>query len=102
MLGRHKLLVVIPVALLIPILLWMTPVNMVHKLSNGCPFSHCKQIQRGDSCLSNSAISHDDPSIVNLNVASLEQEPTPALDIRVLDPGSIHSNITFNSVPLRC
>jgi hypothetical protein len=102
MLGRHKLLILIAATILIPILLGMTPVNMVHNLSNGCPFSHSKQIQRSDSCLSNSAISHDDPTIVNLNVTSLNQESTPAFDIEVLDPDSIHSDITFNSVPLRC
>jgi hypothetical protein len=102
MLGRHKLLILIPAALLIPILLGMTPVNMVHKLSNGCPFSHSKQIQRSDSCLSNSAISHDDPTIVNLNLTPLDQESTPTFDIQVFDSKSIRSNATFNSVPLRC
>ena len=102
MLSRRRLLIVIPAALLIPILLGMTPVNMVHKLSNGCPFSHSKQIQRSDSCLSNSAISHDDPTIVNLNSTLLDQKSTPTLDIQVLDSDFIHSNLTFNSVPLRC
>jgi hypothetical protein len=102
MLGRHKLLILIAAIILIPILLGMTPVNMVHKLSNGCPFSHSKQIQRTDSCLSDSAISHDDPIIVNLNVAPLEEESTPAFDIQVFDSNSIHSNIIFGSAPLRC
>ena len=100
--GRHRSLILVAAMVLIPILLGMTPVNMAHKLSNGCPFSHSKQIQRGDSCLSNSAISHDDPTIVNLNVTSLIEESTRPSDIEVLDLDSIHSNITFNSVPLRC
>jgi hypothetical protein len=102
MLGRHKSLILVAAIVLIPILLWVTPVNMVHKLSNGCPFSHSKQIQRSDSCLSNSAISHDDPTIVNLNVTSLEEESTRTSDIEVLDLDFIHFDITFNSVPLRC
>jgi hypothetical protein len=102
MLGRHKLILLISAIILIPILLGMTPVNMVHKLSNGCPFSHSKQIQRSDSCLSNSAISHDDPTIVNLEITPLDQESTPTFDIQVFDSNSIHSNATFDSVPLRC
>ena len=102
MFGRHKLLIVIPAALLIPILLWMTPMHMAHNLSNGCPFSHSKQILRSDSCLSNSAISHDDPTIVNLNSTSLDQPSTATLDIQILDPDSVHSDVTSDSIPLRC
>ena len=102
MLSRHKLLIVVPAALLVPILLWMTPVHMVHNLSNGCPSSHSKQILRGDFCLSNSAISHDDPTIATLNVTSPERESTPTSNVEILDLGSVHSSVTFNSVPLRC
>jgi len=102
MLSRHKLLIFIPAALLIPILLWMTPVHMVHNLSKGCPFSHSKQILRGGFCLSNSAISHDDPTIVTLNVTSLDQESAPASNVELVDLDSIYSNIPLNFVPLRC
>jgi len=35
MLGRHKLLLLIPAILLIPILLGMTPLNMGHRLASG-------------------------------------------------------------------
>jgi hypothetical protein len=102
MLGRHKLLFLIAAIILIPILLGMTPLNMAHRLASGCPFTHCKQAQWSNHCLIHSSISHDNPTIVNLDLTSLDQESTPTFDIRVLDPDSTHSNITFNSVPLRC
>jgi len=102
MLGRRKLLLLIPTILLIPILLGMTPLNMAHKLASGGAFTHCKQAQWSNHCPFHSLISHEDPTIVNLNVTPLDQESTPSFDIQVLDLDSIHSNITFNSVPLRC
>ena len=102
MLSRQKLLLLIPAMILIPILLGMTPLSMAHRLASGGPFTHCKQAQWSNYCPFHSLISHDDPTIVNLNSTSLDQESTPASDIQILDPGSIHSNITFNSVPLRC
>jgi hypothetical protein len=102
MLSRHKLLLLIPAILLIPILLGMVPLNMAHKLASGGPFTHCKQVQWSNHCPFHSIVSHDDPLIVNLNLTPLNQESTPTLDIQVLDPASIHSNVTFDSVPLRC
>jgi hypothetical protein len=102
MLSRHKLLLLIPAILLIPILFGMIPLNMAHRLASGAPFTHCKQVQLTNHCPFHSLISHDDPFIVNLNLTPLDQESTPTFDIQVLDPDSIHSNIAFNSVPLRC
>ena len=102
MLRRHKILILIPAMLLIPILLGMTPLNMAHRLASGGPFTHGKQGCWNNYCPFNSLASNDNPTIVNLNSTPLDQESTPALDIRVLDSDSIHSNITINSVPLRC
>jgi len=102
MLGRHKLLLLIPAILLIPILLGMTPLNMSHKLASGGPSTHCKQAQWSNRCLFHSVTSHGNPVVVNLDLTPLDQELMPAFDIQVLDPDSIHSNVTFNSVPLRC
>jgi hypothetical protein len=104
MLGRHKALLLIPVVLLIPIFLGMVPLNMAHRLATGCPLAQGKQTQ---TCNANpfhslSLTSHDDPTIVNLNLIPLDQESTFTFDIQVLDPDSIHSNTIFNSVPLRC
>jgi len=102
MLSRQKLLLLIPAMILIPILLGMTPLSMAHRLASGGPFTHCKQAQWSNYCPFHSIASHDDPTIVNLNSTSLDQESTPASDIHVLNFDSIHSNITFNSIPLRC
>jgi hypothetical protein len=102
MLGRNKLLLLIPTILLIPILLGMTPLNMAHRLASGGPFTHCKQTQWSNHCPFHSLISHDDPTIVHLNLTQLDQESTPIFDIQVLDPDFIHSSKTFNSIPLRC
>jgi hypothetical protein len=102
MLGRHKLLILIPAIFLISILLGMTPLNMAHKLASGGPFTHCKEAQWSNQCPFHSIASHDNPTIVNLNLNSLDQESTPTYDMEVLDPDSIYSNMTLNSVPLRC
>jgi len=102
MLGRHKLLLLIPVIILIPILLGMTPLNMVHRLATGGPLTHGKQAYCNNHCPFHSIASRDDPIIVNLNSTPLDQESTLTCDVQVLDPGSIHSNVTLNSVPLRC
>jgi hypothetical protein len=102
MVRRHKLLILIAAIILIPILLGMIPLNMANKLASGAPFTHCKQAQCNDHCPFLLLISYDNPTIVNLNLTPLDQESTPTLDIQVLDPVSIYSNITFNSVPLRC
>jgi len=102
MLGRHKLLILITAIFFIPILLGMTPLTMAHRLASGGPLTHCKEAQLSNHCPFHSIASHDDPTIVNLNSTLLGQESTPTIDIEVLDPDSIHSNLSFNSVPLRC
>jgi hypothetical protein len=102
MLTRHKILFFIPVVILIPIILGMTPLNMAHKLASGEPFTHCKHAQWSNYCPFHSIASYDNPIIVNLNSTPVAQESTPAFNIAVLDPGFVRSNITFNSAPLRC
>jgi len=102
MLGRHKLLLLIPAILLIGILLGMPPLIIAHKLASGGPFTHCKQGQWSIRYLFHFVTSHNDPTIVNVNITPLDQESTPTFDIQVLDPNTIHSNITIHSLPLRC
>lgn len=101
MLRRHKLIILIPATLLILILLGMHPLNMAHRLAGGVPFTHGKQVHLTNHCPFRSLITHDDPTFVILNLTQLRRESTSAFDIHVLDPDSIHSNITFNSFPLR-
>lgn len=102
MLGRHKLLIIIPAIILIPILLGITPMNMIHKLGSGGPFTQGKQPKLNNHCLFNSLISHDDLTVQILNSTLLDQQSlssqvvhTPVLDF-------INSSIFFNPVPLRC
>ena len=102
MLRGHKLLILIPAILLILAFLGMTPLNMAQRLASGGHSTHCKQTQWSNHCPFNSIASHNDPTIVNLNSTPLDRKSMPAFDIQVLDPDSIHSNLTFNSVPLRC
>ena len=102
MLGRHKLSFIIPVILLIPVLLALTPLNFVQKIGAGCPFSQGKQSLKCNPCLFHSITSHDDPTISNFTLTMLDQDIPPTLDIQVSDPDFIHSDISFNSVSLRC
>jgi len=102
MLRTHKLIILIPVILLVPILVGMIPLNMAHRLASAGRFVHGEQGCWKNHCPFNSLASHDDPNIVNLNVTPLDQEITPTLGIQVSDPYSIHSNVTFNSLPLLC
>jgi len=102
MLGKKKLLLIIPVILLIPILLGMTPLNFVHKIGAGCPFSQGKQALQCNPCPFHSIISQDDPTILNLNLTPLDQESLLVQEFGISLLESINSNISFNSVPLRC
>ena len=100
MMGRHKLLIAIPAIILVPVLLGMTPMNLVQKLSNGCPPSQDKQIQRASSCLFHSIVSQDDLNISSLNSVLLGRETRPSFNTKV--ESSTHSNIFTLSFPLRC
>jgi len=99
---KRKLLLIIPAILLIPILLGMTPLNLVHRIGAGCPFSQGKQGIKCTPCPFHSIISQNDPTIVNLTLTLLDQESTYAFNIQGWDPDFIHSNISPDSVPLRC
>jgi hypothetical protein len=102
MLGRHKLLILIPAILLIPILLGVTPLNMAHRLASGGPFTHCKQAQWSNHCPFHSLISHDDLTSVTLNSIKFVQESMTSFDFQAWASNFVHSNISFYSVPLRC
>jgi len=60
MFGRSKWFIIIPVIILIPILLGMTPLNFLHNLGAGCAFSHEKQAQKCSPTSLNSQHSPDD------------------------------------------
>jgi hypothetical protein len=102
MLTRHKLLLLIPAILLIPILFGMIPLNMAHKLASGGPFTHCKQVQSSNHCPFNSVVSHDDLTNVSLNSTPLFLGLPSIEESQISLSDSVQSNITFNSIPLRC
>lgn len=102
MLGRHKLLFLTAAILLIPILLGMTPLTMAYRLASGGPFTHCKQAQWSNYCPFHSLVSHDDLTSVTLNSIPFVQEPMTSLGFQASASNSVHSNISFYSVPLRC
>ncbi len=81
---KTKILLFLTAILLIPILLGMTPLNFVQKMGSGCPFSQDKQVLKCHLCPFNSIVSQGDPFVVNLSTASLDQELTPAFDIKTL------------------
>jgi hypothetical protein len=102
MLGKHKLLFLIPTILLIPVLLGMTPLNMAHRLATGGPFTHCKQAQWSNYCPFHSFISHDDPTTISLDSTRVDRESTPTVHAQVFAFDLVHSYTSVNSVPLRC
>ena len=102
MLGRHKLLFLIPTILLIPILLGMTPLNMAHRLASGGPFTHGKQGCWNNHCPFHSLTSHHDLTVVILNSTLLNQEVLLPQEFHIAVLDSIYSNITLSSLPLRC
>jgi hypothetical protein len=102
MLGRHKLLILLPAIILIPILLGMTPMNMIHNLGSGGPFAHGKQTKLNNHCLFNSLTSHQDLTVAILNSAVLDRQSLSSQEFHTPDLDSVHSNTFFNPVPLRC
>jgi hypothetical protein len=101
MFSRSKLLIFIPAIILLPILLGMTPLNFVHKIGNGCPLSHDKQITC-NFCPFNSLVSQDDTTIVSLDSIALEQFSLDPFSFQLWGLDSHRSDIRLSSFPLRC
>jgi hypothetical protein len=99
--SKHRLLILIPAVILIPLFIVMTPLNIARKLSSGEPLVHCKQMRLGN-CLYNSLVSQDEHTVAPLDSTRLEQKSTPADGLLIMDIDSIHHNISLDSVPLRC
>ena len=100
--GRRKLLFFIPAIILIPILLGMTPLNMAHRLASGEPCPHSKQTNLNNHCPFNSLTSHNDLAVAILNSALLDQRSSSSREFLASISDSLHSNVFFYSVPLRC
>jgi hypothetical protein len=102
MLARHKLVLLIPAILLIPILLGMTPLNMCHRLASGGPFTHAKQGCSNNHCPFHSLTSHHDLTVGILGTSPLVQELLPVQEFEISLLQSVHSIMNLNSTPLRC
>jgi hypothetical protein len=102
MLIRHKLLILIPAIILIPILLGMTPMSMIHNLGSGGPFTHGKQTKLSNHCLFNSLTSHENLTVAILNSTLLDQQSLSSQEFRAPVLDSVHSNTFYNPAPLRC
>ena len=100
MFRRSKILLLIPAIILLPILLGMTPLNFVHKIGNGCPLSHDKQITC-NFCPFNSIVSHDDSTIVSLSSTPLEQVSLDPFAFQVSRLDSHLFDTRLSSLPLR-
>lgn len=102
MIRRKKLLVLIPVLVLVPVILAMTPLNMAHKAENGAPFSQSKHCKCSKAhCPFHSIVSHGDLQTGLLGSLQLDQQLVHSQEL----DHSIHpsrSNILFLSIPLRC
>jgi len=100
--NRSKIILSVTVIVLIPILLAMTPLNMAHKLASGGPFTHCKQTHWSNHCPFNSVVSHDDLANVSLNSTPVFLGLPSIQESQISLSDSAQSNITSNSIPLRC
>jgi len=102
MFGRSKWLIVIPAIILIPILLGMTPLNLLHKLGSGCAFSHEKQVQKCSPSSLNSQNSQDGHLLGNQPLVSFNHEATLSLYSQILNSDPEPSLGTSEFAPLRC
>jgi hypothetical protein len=68
----------IPAVILIPILLGMTPLNLLHNLGSGCAFTHEKQVQKCSPSSLNSQNSLDDHLIGTEPSVTFNHEVTPS------------------------
>lgn len=99
---RSKIIFPVTAILLIPILLGMTPIKMVQKIGDGCPFSQGKQILNCNPCPFHSIISQEDHGIANLPSLVFNNASIGLPDFEVLSSRFITSISPFSVVPLRC
>jgi hypothetical protein len=99
--GRSKWFILIPAIILIPILLGMTPLNLLHKLASGCVF-HDQQPQKCNPSSLNSQISADSHFLANQPFVSLDHKVTLSLYSQILNSDSEPSLGISEFAPLRC
>jgi len=102
MLRKRKLLFLVLAIVLIPILLGMTPLNLVNKFSSGWPLAKGNHVLRGDFCLFNSLVSQDDLTVGVLNSTLSVLALALSLHSQLLNLDHSDCNSYLSSVPLRC
>jgi hypothetical protein len=102
MFGGKKLLILVPAIVLIPVLLAMTPLTLIHKLSVGCPFSKGKTVEKCNSCPLHSIVSQNGLPVANLDSTLFQHDSTIPVPLQPIALNSIRSNVSFGSLPLRC
>lgn len=100
--DRSRIIFSITAIVLIPILLGMTPIKMVQKLGDGCPFSQGKQILNCNPCPFHSIISQGDQGIASLPLTVFTVSSIDLKDFEVLSSRFITSNSLLTIIPLRC
>jgi hypothetical protein len=100
--NRSKIIFSVTAILLIPILLGMTPLNMVQKIGAGCPFSQGKQALTCNPCPFNSIISQEDHGIADLPSTLFVGTSIDLPGFEVLNSHAITSNSLLSPLPLRC
>ncbi len=102
MLSRHKLYILIPAIILIPIFLGMAPLTMAHRLASGGALPHGKQLCWNNYCPFHSIASHDNQVLANLSLDPICQVSPSTQEFWISLPDRVHSSTFFNPVPLRC
>ncbi len=100
MTSEKKIIFVVLAALLVPVLLGTTPMNLVQRLSSPLPQSLDKQIERSSSCLFNSIAVQHDLGDAGLNSDLFEWDSADPIQISLDDVVGFHSSPS--AVILRC
>jgi len=106
MFSKKRLFILIPTLVLIPLLLAMTPLKLVNKLSHAVPLaqsqSQSKQGCSHKNCFSQSLISQNYFDAATVEAESSDNEVSYLLKAINALPEPFHSNIHITSIPLRC
>jgi len=104
MFRKKRLFIIIPTLVLIPLLLAVTPLRLVNKLSHTVPHaqSQSKQGCNYKNCFSQSIISQNYFDSATVDAKSSDPEVSYLLKASNAMPESFHSNIHITSIPLRC
>jgi len=100
--NRAKIIFSVTAIVLILILLGMTPLNFVHKIGAGCPFSKGKQALKCNPCPFDSILTQEDHGIAVLPLAFSADASIHLSGLEVFDSPLTTSNSPLSAVPLRC